>query len=62
MYERGRRIMTKECWWGTKETEEHIRQCITSCHNPKVRAIVTDESCIGCEYKALIKSEVENED
>lgn len=54
--------MTKECWWGTKETEEHIRQCITSCHNPKVRAIVTDESCIGCEYKALIKSEVENED
>lgn len=52
--------MNKDCWWGTKETEHHIRQCITSCHNPKVRAYVTDELCIVCPYKVKGKEEVNN--
>lgn len=43
--------MTKDCYWGTKETDAHVSQCLTSCHNPKVRRIVTDELCAKCSYK-----------
>lgn len=43
--------MTKDCYWGTKGTNAHIAQCLTTCHNPKVRAVVTDEFCEICSYK-----------
>jgi len=52
--------MSKNCWWGTKDTDEHISQCITSCHNPKIRAYVSDEVCLNCPYKEEYK-EAENE-
>ena len=46
--------MDKLCYWGTKGTAAHISQCLTTCHNPKVRAIVTDEHCGNCPYKENI--------
>ena len=55
--------MTKKCYWGTKDADAHISQCLTSCHNPKVRADVTDEFCEVCKYDEplVIKTEAENE-
>lgn len=42
--------MSKYCYWGTKDTDAHIAQCLTTCHNPKVRCVVTDEFCAICRY------------
>lgn len=43
--------MDKLCYWGTKGTVAHKSQCLTTCHHPMVRAIVTDEFCSNCPYK-----------
>ena len=55
--------MTKKCYWGTKDTDAHKAQCLTTCHNPQVRAVVTDEFCEVCRYDEppVIKTEAENE-
>lgn len=43
--------MNNVCYWGTKDTNAHVAQCLTSCHHPEVRAIVTDECCYICPYR-----------
>ncbi len=43
---------TKLCLWGSKDSEDMIRQCLTACCNPQVRAVVTDEFCVTCPYRA----------
>ena len=46
---------TKLCLWGSKDSEDMIRQCLTACCNPQVRAVVTDEWCATCPYRATGK-------
>lgn len=49
--------MNNKCYWGTKDTHAHTAQCLTTCHSPKVRAIVTDEYCSVCPYREETKNE-----
>ena len=43
---------TKLCLWGSKDSEDMIRQCFTACHNPKMSTVVTDELCVTCPWRA----------
>ena len=47
--------MTVGCFWGSKDSDDMIRQCLTACHNPNVRMVTTDEWCVTCPYRATGK-------
>ena len=47
--------MAVGCFWGSKDSDDMIRQCLTACHSPNVRMVVTDEWCAECPYRATGK-------
>lgn len=47
--------MAFNCIWGSKDNEDMIRQCLTSCHHPSVRRVLVDEMCADCPYRSTGK-------
>ena len=42
--------MAFKCIWGSKDSDDMVRQCFTACHHPSVRMVLVDEMCANCPY------------